>query len=66
MIQLGCSVEESWEILVEVSQRSNTRVRVVAEQMIAAVTTKNPFPTVCGITWSPRRSEGQCSNIGPA
>jgi hypothetical protein len=31
------------ETLVEVPQRSNTRVRVVAEQMIAAVTDKEPF-----------------------
>ncbi|MFF4276874.1 ANTAR domain-containing protein [Streptomyces sp. NPDC001536] len=29
--QLGCSAEESWEILVEVSQHSNTRIRVLAE-----------------------------------
>ncbi|MFF8914257.1 ANTAR domain-containing protein [Streptomyces sp. NPDC015032] len=33
LAQLGCSAEESWEILVEVSQRSNIRVRVVAEMM---------------------------------
>ncbi|MEU6774669.1 ANTAR domain-containing protein [Streptomyces sp. NPDC046759] len=42
--QLGCSMEESWEILVEVSQRSNIRVRAVVEVMLAAVMGKEPFP----------------------
>ncbi|MFF7892484.1 ANTAR domain-containing protein [Streptomyces sp. NPDC007907] len=48
--QLGCSVEESWEILVEVSQRSNIRLRVVAERMMAAVVGKEPF---CCLSTSP-------------
>ncbi|MEU6688195.1 ANTAR domain-containing protein [Streptomyces sp. NPDC046832] len=55
--QLGCSVEESWEILVEVSQRSNIRLRVVAERMMAAVMRKEPF---CCLSTSP----GNAKNTG--
>lgn len=30
-----CTAEEAWEVLVEVSQRSNTKLRAVAEELIA-------------------------------
>ncbi|MFD8309071.1 ANTAR domain-containing protein [Streptomyces sp. NPDC059690] len=44
MARLGCSVPESWEILVEVSQNSNVRLRFVAEAIMSAVTGKEPLP----------------------
>ncbi|MFJ9729328.1 ANTAR domain-containing protein [Streptomyces sp. NPDC101209] len=44
MSRLGCSLEESWEILVEVSQHANVRVRRVSEVIVAAVTGKEPLP----------------------
>jgi hypothetical protein len=44
MSRLGCSTEESFEILVEVSQHTNVRVRCVSEAIVAAVTGKEPLP----------------------
>ncbi|MFH8609990.1 ANTAR domain-containing protein [Streptomyces sp. NPDC018029] len=38
------TADEAWEILVEVSQRSNTKLRAVAEELIAT-TEGEPLPT---------------------
>lgn len=36
LMSLGpCTAEEAWKILVEVSQHSNTKLRVVAEELVA-------------------------------
>ncbi|MGW6529471.1 ANTAR domain-containing protein [Streptomyces venezuelae] len=32
----GCSAEEAWEVMVEISQRSNTKLRQVAEMVVAS------------------------------
>ncbi|MGW7080085.1 ANTAR domain-containing protein [Streptomyces sp. NPDC054871] len=45
LMTLGpCTAEEAWEILVEVSQHSNTKLRAVAEELIAT-TEGEPLPT---------------------
>ncbi|MGW5867215.1 ANTAR domain-containing protein [Streptomyces sp. NPDC055239] len=44
LMSLGpCTAEEAWEILVEVSQLSNTKLRAVAEELIAT-TEGEPLP----------------------
>ncbi|MER5257249.1 MULTISPECIES: ANTAR domain-containing protein [unclassified Streptomyces] len=44
LMTLGpCTAEEAWEILVEVSQHSNTKLRAVAEELIAT-TEGEPLP----------------------
>ncbi|MFF8925877.1 ANTAR domain-containing protein [Streptomyces longwoodensis] len=42
MAGLGCSMEEPWETLVEVSQHSNIWLRVLAEMITASVTGTEP------------------------
>ncbi|MEW2426045.1 hypothetical protein AB0911_36590 [Streptomyces nigra] len=44
MAGLGCSIQESWEILVEVSQHSNIRVRLLADMITASATDAEPLP----------------------
>ncbi|MWA15908.1 ANTAR domain-containing protein [Streptomyces sp. BA2] len=45
LMTLGpCTADEAWEILVEVSQHSNTKLRAVAEELIAT-TEGEPLPT---------------------
>ncbi|CAL9630647.1 hypothetical protein SUDANB176_06072 [Streptomyces sp. enrichment culture] len=44
MARLGCSMVESWEILVAVFQNTGLRLQVVAETIMAAVTGKEPVP----------------------
>ncbi|MCX5097499.1 ANTAR domain-containing protein [Streptomyces sp. NBC_00365] len=41
---LRCPTEDAWEILVEVSQNSNLKLRVVAAAVTAAVTGPEPLP----------------------
>ncbi|WP_308406859.1 ANTAR domain-containing protein [Streptomyces sp. AC555_RSS877] len=41
---LVCPSENAWEILVEVSQRSNVKVRVVVGAVTAAAAGKEPMP----------------------
>ncbi|MFE6165683.1 ANTAR domain-containing protein [Streptomyces sp. NPDC056486] len=44
LMSLGpCTADEAWEILVEVSQHSNTKLRAVAEELIAT-TEGEPLP----------------------
>lgn len=44
LMTLGpCTADEAWEILVEVSQHSNTKLRAVAEELIAT-TEGDPLP----------------------
>ncbi|MEV2256042.1 ANTAR domain-containing protein [Streptomyces sp. NPDC050147] len=44
LMTLGpCTPDEAWEILVEVSQHSNTKLRAVAEELIAT-TEGEPLP----------------------
>ncbi|GGV25540.1 ANTAR domain-containing protein [Streptomyces longisporoflavus] len=44
LMMLGpCTADEAWEVLVEVSQHSNTRLRAVAEELIAT-TEGEPLP----------------------
>ena len=45
LMTLGpCTADEAWEVLVEVSQDSNTKLRSVAEELIAT-TEGEPLPT---------------------
>ncbi|WP_371525227.1 ANTAR domain-containing protein [Streptomyces sp. NBC_01283] len=45
LMTLGpCTAEEAWEILVEVSQHSNTKLRAVADELIAT-TDGEPLPS---------------------
>ncbi len=44
MARFGCTAKDAWEILVEVSQNSNVKLRAVAEQVTAAVTGQEPLP----------------------
>lgn len=45
LMTLGpCTPDEAWEILVEVSQHSNTKLRAVAEELIAT-TEGEPLPS---------------------
>lgn len=45
LMTLGpCTADEAWEILVEVSQHSNTKLRAVAEELIAT-TEGEPLPS---------------------
>ncbi|WP_438494439.1 ANTAR domain-containing protein [Streptomyces asiaticus] len=66
----GCTAEDAWEILVEVSQNSNVKLRTVAEQVMTAVTGQEPAEAV---RWRDRLPElaagpsmatrpGQCSH----
>ncbi|NHC44837.1 ANTAR domain-containing protein [Motilibacter aurantiacus] len=41
MIQRGCSADEAFAALVEVSQRRNVRVRVVAQQLVDSATARS-------------------------
>ncbi|MEV8314869.1 ANTAR domain-containing protein [Streptomyces sp. NPDC059900] len=44
LMTLGpCTADEAWEVLVEVSQHSNTKLRAVAEELIAT-TEGEPLP----------------------
>jgi hypothetical protein len=43
MASFGLSDEEAWGVLVEVSQRGNTKLRLIAEELVAAVT-GDPLP----------------------
>ncbi|MEU6676238.1 ANTAR domain-containing protein [Streptomyces sp. NPDC046925] len=44
LMTLGpCTAEEAWDVLVEVSQHSNTKLRAVAEELIAT-TEGEPLP----------------------
>ncbi|MEY2241999.1 ANTAR domain-containing protein [Streptomyces sp. BF23-18] len=43
MASFGVNDEDAWSVLVEVSQRSNTKLRLVAEKLVAAVT-GDPLP----------------------
>ncbi|MFD5517712.1 ANTAR domain-containing protein [Streptomyces sp. NPDC127066] len=43
MASFGLSGEDAWSVLVEVSQRGNTKLRLVAEELVAAVT-GDPLP----------------------
>ncbi|MGW5736837.1 MULTISPECIES: ANTAR domain-containing protein [Streptomyces] len=44
LMTLGpCTADEAWEILVEVSQHSNTKLRAVADELIAT-TEGEPLP----------------------
>ncbi|MFD6959298.1 ANTAR domain-containing response regulator [Streptomyces venezuelae] len=38
----GCSAEQAWEVLVEISQRSNTKLRQVAEMVVAGTSGERP------------------------
>ncbi|NHC13328.1 ANTAR domain-containing protein [Motilibacter deserti] len=40
MVQRGCSADEAFAALVEVSQRRNVRVRLVAQQLVDSVTAR--------------------------
>ncbi|WP_328982804.1 ANTAR domain-containing protein [Streptomyces mirabilis] len=44
MATFGCQAQAAWEILVEVSQNSNVKLRVVADVVTAAVTGSEPLP----------------------
>ncbi|MCX4411252.1 ANTAR domain-containing protein [Streptomyces sp. NBC_01764] len=44
MTTFGCPAQDAWEILVEVSQNSNVKLRVVAAAVTAAVTGPEPLP----------------------
>lgn len=44
MATFGCPAPEAWEILVEVSQNSNVKLRVVADVVTAAVAGPHPMP----------------------
>ncbi|MFD8218371.1 hypothetical protein ACFV2U_32875 [Streptomyces sp. NPDC059697] len=44
MATFGCPAEGVWEILVEVYQNSNVKLRVVADAVTAAVTGTEPMP----------------------
>ncbi|QKV97116.1 ANTAR domain-containing protein [Streptomyces sp. NA02950] len=44
MAGFGCTAREAWEILVEVSQNSNVKLRAVAEQVMAAVSGQESLP----------------------
>ncbi|MFG2256893.1 ANTAR domain-containing protein [Streptomyces mirabilis] len=44
MPTFGGPAEDAWEILVEVCQNSNVKLRVVADVMTAAVTGPEPMP----------------------
>ncbi|MGW6059250.1 ANTAR domain-containing protein [Streptomyces sp. NPDC055189] len=44
LMTLGpCTADEAWDVLVEVSQHSNTKLRAVAEELIAT-TEGEPLP----------------------
>ncbi|WP_438453087.1 ANTAR domain-containing protein [Streptomyces asiaticus] len=42
MASFGCTAEDAWEILVEVSQNSNVKLRTVAAQVMTAVSGQEP------------------------
>nr|WTB12184.1 ANTAR domain-containing protein [Streptomyces antimycoticus] len=44
MAGFGCTARDAWEILVEMSQNSNLKLRAVAEQVMASVTGQEPLP----------------------
>ncbi|MEW2051755.1 ANTAR domain-containing protein [Streptomyces sp. NPDC005476] len=46
MASLACSHEEAWQILVTVSQHSNTKLHRVADALVAAATGAEPMPEV--------------------
>lgn len=60
LMTLGpCTADEAWEILVEVSQHSNTKLRSVADELIAT-TEGEPLPSpvraALGVALSKRQS----------
>nr|WP_307517400.1 ANTAR domain-containing protein [Streptomyces umbrinus] len=44
MTACSCSPDEAWEILVAVSQNSNTKLREVAEAVVATTARQEPLP----------------------
>ncbi|MEU1573285.1 ANTAR domain-containing protein [Streptomyces collinus] len=44
MARFGCSAATAWEILVKVSQRSNTKLRDVAERLVEAAQSGGQMP----------------------
>ncbi|MFE6098273.1 ANTAR domain-containing protein [Streptomyces massasporeus] len=44
MAIFGCPAEDAWQILVEVSQNSNVKLRTVADAVTAAATGQEPMP----------------------
>ncbi|MFC8193827.1 ANTAR domain-containing protein [Streptomyces sp. NPDC057298] len=44
MTTCSCSPDDAWEILVTVSQHSNTKLHEVAEALVAATTRQEPLP----------------------
>jgi hypothetical protein len=64
MATWSCTEEEAWELLVRVSQHSNTKLHDVAEAVVAA-TQNRPMPTflqdhlaAAVAAWRARRAEG--------
>lgn len=49
----SCAEEDAWQILVQVSQHSNTKLHDVAEAIVA-ITQQVPLPPTCKTSW-PRR-----------
>ncbi|MFE6161219.1 ANTAR domain-containing protein [Streptomyces sp. NPDC056486] len=71
MASFGLSAEDAWEVLVSVSQNTNTKLHVVADELVGAVTggeISKPFrrklaATVAQLHWSPAApgaDEGSC------
>lgn len=44
MTACSCSPDDAWELLVAVSQNSNTKLREVAEAVVATTTRQEPLP----------------------
>ncbi|MFC8201588.1 ANTAR domain-containing protein [Streptomyces sp. NPDC057298] len=44
MTTCSCSPDDAWEILVTVSQHSNTKLHEVAEALVAATARQEPLP----------------------
>ncbi|MFF3518708.1 ANTAR domain-containing protein [Streptomyces sp. NPDC002573] len=66
MACFGCTADEAWEILLEVSQNSNVKLRTVADEVAAAVSGQGPMQpdlqgrvqTAVGACRSRRRETG--------
>ncbi|MEU9959775.1 ANTAR domain-containing protein [Streptomyces sp. NPDC050982] len=44
MTACSCSPDDTWELLVAVSQNSNTKLHEVAEAVVATTTRQEPLP----------------------
>ncbi|MDQ0955923.1 AmiR/NasT family two-component response regulator [Streptomyces phaeochromogenes] len=44
MTACSCSPDDAWELLVAISQNSNTKLREVAEAVVATTTRQEPLP----------------------